>query len=98
MQGRELPQAMARHHEGLGLHPPGKGLPGRQIRREDGDLRVDRQIEEFLRPRETKGGHIPAEDFPGFGEQIPHALMAPVKILSHAGMLRALSWKDKTES
>ena len=98
MQGRVLPETVTRHDEGFRLHTSGKGPPGRQLRREDRDLRVHREIEELLRSRETKRDHVSADDVSGFGEQIPHTLMAPVKILTHTGVLRALSRKDKTES
>lgn len=73
-------------------HPGGGG------NRQDRDLRVHREVKELLRPRETERDHLLSQDVPRFGEQLSHALMAPVKVLRHAGVLRALSGKDKTES
>jgi hypothetical protein len=97
VQGCILTEAVTRHDERLGTYPPGKSPPGGQIRRQNGDLGIDRQIEKFLGTRKTERHHVPADHIPGFFEKIPHALMAPVKILTHAGVLRTLSRKDKTE-
>ena len=80
-----------------GGNPSRNRPPGRKIRRKDGYLRIDCQIKSFLGPNKTEATHVPSEGGTGVGEKGSDALIIPVKILTHTGILRSLSRKDKTE-